>query len=1204
LPLVRLARSAAPALSPGILGHVSGVTEPWASSFDTELRQHAADGPVDGEAREGRRRFLSCLPPGYAEETSPEDAATDWLEISALLSPPSGKGTAGAAEAQTQDDQPETSQAAAGGAETSQAATGQAAAGQAAAGRAAPGQAGHAQTPGEQGGMTGSRAQHLLAQADRLVLCPARLGAPGDFRLRRIGLSRVELSSFLPVLESFGLVAVEAVPWHFSLGPAGPDAYVDDIGLRVGTPLMTEEFDLAEASARLVQALEAVFAGRGEPTMLNRLVLGAELDWRQVNLLCAYTAYRQVVGGPRSAESAESIRSALVAFPSVAAAAVRLFEALLVSGSTLSAAEARSGVDMALSNVPDLEHDQALHELISLVEATVRSNWALGADTISLKLSSPGLAFLPPPRPLTEAFVWSPWFQALHVRFGLVARGGVRWSDRHSDLRGEVIDLAQAQVKKNSLIVPTGAKGAFVLSRDTGEQQEQARSAYTAFVAGLLDVTDNIVKGELVRPEGVVCRDGDDAYLVVAADKGTAQFSDLANSISEQRGFWLGDAFASGGSHGYDHKALGITARGAWTAVRRHFRALGIDAQREPLRVVGVGDMSGDVFGNAMLQSSTICLVAAFDHRDIFIDPTPDPSRSYEERRRLSQLERSSWLDYDLEGASEGAGVYSRHAKQIELSRQARVSLGVTPGPLSPPQLVKHVLGAPVDLIFFGGIGTFVKALGESDVEVDDRANDDVRVSAEQLRSRVVTEGANLAVTQRARISYSRRGGRVNADFIDNAAGVVMSDHEVNLKILLGLALAAGRLDAADRDAMLVGSKEPVAAAVLAEVGRSVVALERAASSSAADLTAYEALMKDLADAELLDLDVEALPNAEELARRRQAGAGLSRPEVAVLVSYARSEVARSIEGTALSADEAVWPCALEYFPPEPRKKFPDLVLEHPLFRQLVSSQVANSMVEHLGPVWGHEVAVETGRQLWETAAAYWAAREVLGAGEFFDELEDLAWSVSPDAEAALRDELGAALKRLARWYLARPGPVRPGQVISSDRPAASHLEETYRQEGGSMAKGLSSLGLSDDVALRAERFYRAAAAGEMADVSRGSGRELAQVIDAYAVIEGGLSLPTLQGTLYRQVAADRWDRWQLDVLADDLARSRAEAATRALRSHPDEPGGDAARGWLAARSASMARPLALVKELREAASPALSLLTLAVRALGEAVRA
>jgi glutamate dehydrogenase len=1187
---------------------VNGVTEPWASSFGTELTQLAANGAVGGAAREGSGRFLTCLPPGYVEETSPRDAATDWLEISALLSRPPGTGSAEA-----------------GGGLTGarQAGPDQAGPDQTGPDQTGPDQTGPDQTGPDQTGIDAERAGRLLAQADRLVLCPTRGGAPGDFRLRRIGLSRVELSSFLPVLESFGLVAVEAVPWHFALGSAGPDAYVDDIGLRIGTPLMSEAFDLAQTSSRLVEALGAVFAGRGELTMLNRLVLGAELDWRQVNLLCAYSAYRQVVGGPRSADSAQSIRAALVAFPSVAAAAVRLFDALLVPGPGLSPDEARSALAIARSKVPDLEHDQALHELVSLVEATVRSNWALGHDTISLKLSSPGLAFLPAPRPLSETFVWSSWFQALHVRFGLVARGGIRWSDRQADLRGEVLGLAKAQVKKNSLIVPTGAKGAFVLSKDTGPRQEQGQqpgqqqgiAAYSAFVAGLLDVTDNIVKGDVVHPEGVVCRDGEDAYLVVAPDKGTAQFSDLANSISEERGFWLGDAFASGGSHGYDHKALGITATGAWTAVRRHFRALGIDAQREPLRVVGVGDMSGDVFGNAMLQSDSIRLVAAFDHRDIFIDPAPEPARSYGERCRVSRLERSSWQDYDLHYASEGAGVYSRHAKQIELSRQARGSLGVTPGPISPPQLINHVLGAQVDLIFFGGIGTFVKAPGESDIEVDDRANDDVRVSADQLRARVVAEGANLAVTQRARTSYARRGGRVNADFIDNAAGVVMSDREVNLKILLGLAEATGRLDADDRDDMLVGSKEAVASAVLAEVERSIVALDRAANSSAADLPAYEALMEDLAHAELLDLDVEALPGTEELARRRQAGAGLSRPELAILLSYARSEIARSVEASPLSSDESVWPCAFEYFPPGPVEKFSDLVLDHPLFRQLVSSQVANAIVEHMGPVWAHEVAAETGRQLWEAAAAYWAAREVLGAGKFLDELEAVTWSVSPDAESALRDELGLALNRLARWYLARRGKLGPGAVIAGDRPVAVHLEETCRPEGRLVANRLSSLGLTDDLALQAERFGSTAAAGEVAEVARSSERDLEAVLEAYAAVEDGLSLATLQGALRRQGAdrpdridrpdrPDRWDRWQLDLLADDLARSRADAATRALRSYPDQPGGDAGRRWLAARSESLAPALLLVTQVGRATSPPLSLVALAVRALGEAVRA
>ena len=953
------------------------------------------------------------------------------------------------------------------------------------------------------------------------MLCPCRPGAPGDFRLRRVGLARVELSSFLPVLESFGLAVVEAVPWRFQFRPGQGGAYVDDIGLRVDTPLMEPGvFDPVRDGARLVDALEAVLSGRGEVGPLNRLVIGAGLQWREVALLCTYCGYRRVVGGPWSAEAAGAMTDALVAFPACAVAAVRLFVALLVPGpaqSAQSADEAWESMLATLAGVPDLEHDRAMRDLASLVEATTRTNWALQTETICLKFASPSVPFLPAPRPLTETYVWCPWFEALHVRFGLVARGGIRWSDRQADLRSEVLGLARAQVKKNSLIVPTGAKGAFVLRGEELSNHERGQPAYSAFIGALLEITDNVVDGKIAHPDGIACRDGDDPYLVVAPDKGTAHFSDVANSISVERGFWLGDAFASGGSTGYDHKALGITARGAWLAVRRHFRALGMDAQSEPLRVVGVGDMSGDVFGNGVLQSRSICLVAAFDHRHIFVDPSPDPVVSYDERLRLNRLERSSWQDYDLTAASRGAAVYSRHAKKVELSPQASGALGVVgPGQMSPPELVNAVLEAQVDLIFFGGIGTFVKASTETDREVDDRANDDVRVNADQLRARVVAEGANLAMTQKARTSYSRRGGRVNTDFIDNAGGVAMSDREVNLKILLGLAVGGGRLSHTGRDQLLAGSAEPVATAVLAQVEQSMVALDRAALSSAGDLPAFEALMEDLAHEGLLDVEVEALPDQEELTRRRLAGAGLSRPELAVLLAYARSEVARSIDGSPLTGYDALRSCGVSYFPPAARDAFSDLVPEHPLFRQLVASELADELIARMGAVWAYEVAAETGRQLWEAAAAYWAAREVLGAGPLLEDIDAVAWTVPPEAEAALRDQLSAALGRLARWYLARVGPVGPGATIAADGPFARRLDGTPA-DGGSGGPGsphlqpvaaeLVAAGAPEELAARVARLARDAVVGELAEVARASERDLDTVAQAYAVIEEGLSL-------------------------------------------------------------------------------------------------
>jgi glutamate dehydrogenase len=1138
----------------------------WASSFEAQADLLLA-GPAVAEGAHGRatgearQMFLESLPPGYAEETEPDVAARDWVEISRLLarrgvSSPPGR-------------------------------------------RAGP----VAQMDGRGAGDGRASAG---AEGAHMAVSPGRAGAPGDFRLRRTALSRTELSSLLRTVESFGLVAEEAVPWHFALGGQNGDVYIDDVGLRVATPVSAPAPDLASGGARLVDALDAVIAGRSALSPLNRLVVGAGLDWREVNLLHAYYAYRHAVGGRRAVERAEMMAEALVAFPSAAAAAARLFHALFGPGTGHGAAAgtARSEMLAALAAVPDLEHDEVLRELVALIEATTRTNWPLEQETISLKFASGSLPFLPPPRPLTEVFVWCPGFSGLHLRFGLVSRGGIRWSDRRADLRGEVLGLARAQVKKNALIVPNGAKGAFVLHEGPGERADRARrgrAAYGAFIAALLDVTDNIVNGKVVHPQGTVARDGDDPYLVVAPDKGTGAFSDLANRISAERGYWLGDAFASGGSQGYDHKALAITARGAWLAVRRHFRALGMDAQRDTLRVVGVGDMSGDVFGNGMLQSDSICLVAAFDHRHIFVDPAPDAARSCAERQRLSRLERSSWQDYDLQVASKGAAVYSRHAKQVELSPEASAALGLGPGPISPPQLVRAVLQAPADLLFFGGVGTFVKAFDESDAEVDDRANDDVRVDARQLRARVIAEGANLAITQRARAGYSRRGGRVNTDFVDNAAGVAMSDREVNLKILLGVAVARGRLDARGRDRLLKQEEPAVAQAVLAGVGRGLVALDWAAASSAADLPAYEALSEDLEHAGLLNREVEALPGDEELSRRQQAGAGLSRPELAVLFAYARSELARSVESSSLAGEEALQPCVLRYFPPSVREDFSDLVPEHYLYRQLLSCELANEVVDRMGAVWAHELAGEAGRELYEVAGAYWAAREVMEVETSFQDADNLGWSAPSPYEGAVRGRAADALDRLARWYLARPGALRPGEVINRDRPGAAVLHAAAGW-AGPLDSELAGLGVPADVAGRAQRLGLLASVGELGEAARACGRPLQAVAQAAPVLEEGLSYRALFGALRQRPAPDRWLRWHLHSLADDLAHSRAAALADALGRHPQLDGPGAARQWLGERAAALRRVSLLARQLELPGPPAPSLLALAVRAVGDAV--
>lgn len=1156
----------------------------WADAFRVELQRLVdtgyclarAGGHALGErAHREQQKFLSSVPPGYAARTPPELAASDWLEMLILQT------SRQAEHHSAKDDVVEVV-----GEENS----------------------GGSSSGGEHG--------HFIVDARGDA-------AQEDFRLRRIGLQRLELSTLLPVLESFGLAVVEAVPWKFVLGPAGPGIYVDDIGLRASTAGTGLALELNRSGGRLVEAIEAVLAGDAELNVLSRLVLSAELSWHEVNLLCAYQAYRQAVGGPRAIDRAALMGEALVLFPSVAAAVIKLFYGLLVPAPPFGLSadhvavehdEERSTVVEALSSVPDLAHHEVLTELLSLVEATTRSNWALKRGPVALKFASASVPFLPAPKPTSEIFVWAPWFHGLHLRFGPVARGGIRWSERQRDLRTEVLGLARAQVKKNSLIVPTGAKGAFVL-HDLFAGQEKARDAYETFVGSLLDLTDNIVDGKVKHPRGLWCRDDEDPYLVVAPDKGTATFSDLANAISKKAGFWLGDAFASGGSNGYDHKALGITAKGAWLAVERHFHALGIDPQREPIRVVGVGDMSGDVFGNGMLQSRALCLIAAFDHRDIFVDPSPDPQRAYAERLRLSRIARSSWRDYDLTRASPGSSVYSRQAVQVPLSDEARSVLNLRPGPVSATEVVRAILEAPADLIFFGGIGTFVKAPDELDVEVDDASNDEVRVSADHVRARVVVEGANLAVTQRARISYSRRGGRVNADFVDNAAGVALSDREVNLKVLLNLAESHGRLDAGMRSEVLAEVTDEVVQAVLTDVSRSVESLDHAAATSASDLPAYEVLMGELEAGGSLDPAVESLPDAGDLNRRRGAGAGLTRPEVAVVLGYARIDIAASMAASAEVTWTAFEICALSYFPRPFRDAFSDLVRLHPLYNKIIGCQVANELVDRMGPVWAHEVARESRCELSDVIRAYWAAREVLGVAAHCDEVDRLSRSMPDDAVADLAAVLSTAVNRLVRWYLSGRDRLTTSEMIERYLPASmefdrllvpaladSALQSLAAPKLAERVTNLVARGVPQVVAERAARLEAKASVGEVADVARASGKELQVALEVHRTVTAGLSLLGLSEVLRSRTTSDRWDRWQQHALGDDLARLGTAAAVAALAHHPDLPGADAGPEWLAENRAALEPAASLVEQAQRTSAVNLSLASLAVRSLADVI--
>ncbi len=1099
-------------------------------------------------------RFASRVPASYRERVTPELAATDLRQVGAL----------------EHDDGVSSHDAGAG--------------------------------PGGQGPEMGG--------AHRLLVRPDPDGGEKAFRLRRYGRRSVELSTWLPVLESFGLVVVEAVPMLVGAYDAGASAvHIDDFGVR----LSTGSFAPGPDASRLVDALEAVSSGRADTDSLNRLIIAAGLTWPQVAVLRSYRRYRRQAG---STAADAQLDDPLVAFPEAAHGLVAYFEArfdpLRSDGRDERVVAARQAVLGHLAAVTHLDQDRVLRGYLALIDASLRTTYFVPPpdggrrSTMAFKFDCSAIPDLPRPHPRIETWVHGPGVEGIHLRFGRIARGGIRWSDRPDDFRTEVLGLAEAQVKKNAVIVPTGAKGGFVCRGKGEPTADDVRAAYATFIGALLDITDNLVDGEVVTPPRVVAHDGDDPYLVVAADKGTATFSDLANDLATARGFWLGDAFASGGSHGYDHKAMGITARGAWVAVRRHFHQLGVDVGTEAVRVAGVGDMSGDVFGNGMLQSSAIELVAAFDHRHIFVDPTPDPTRSFAERRRLAELPRSTWDDYDRSVLSSGGGVWPRDVKSIPLAPAARRALGVTAESMSPPELISAVLAAPVDLLWFAGIGTYVRAPGETEAEVGDRANDDVRITADRVRARVVAEGGNLAVTQRGRIRYSRRGGRINTDFIDNAAGVATSDREVNLKILLSLAIERGRLRPAERDAILEEVEGQVDFEVLRQVDHSVAALTRAVPISQRYLDAHEALLDGMEHEGRIDRVVEDLPGAEEWARRRDAGAGMIRPELAVLLAYAKSELIDSIEASGLAAAPTLRSAVGPYFAPLVQDRFGDLIPDHRLFPQLVATDLAGEIVDRMGIVWAHETAAELGADLADVAGAFWAARQVLSASPLWNEVEAAGTMAPADADAAMHAMLADGVGELARRYLLRGETALTG-IIERDAPIVAPLltvvgetpswdpTSTYPDE---KASALMADGVPQDLAVAVAARRRLARVGDASVVARSTGQSVADALIALEALDERTGIGRIADALAARRTHSRWEAWAARSVLDDLADWCLGAAKAALGS--DGAGGTATaavEAWTEQRRDRLSRSTRLLAHLATP-SDTLAVASLAVRNL------
>jgi glutamate dehydrogenase len=995
----------------------------------------------------------------------------------------------------------------------------------------------------------------LVQRADgRPVVGLQNDGGPGG--LTRLGVYRAEgkfeLSSIMPVLEALGLRVVEEVPTALASGTT--PLHIHDFGV---TGPEGEVLDLGAVGERVAASIVAVLDGAAESDSLNRLILTGGLGHDEVTILRAYRTYWQRVSpGFTNAY----INDAFAAHPEIAADLASLFSARFgPDGDVDREASLVASILNSLDGVESLDEDRILRGFLQLILATVRTNaYCMGCSSLSFKFRSSEVPAMPAPAPLFEIFVYGSDVEGIHLRGGPVARGGIRWSTRREDYRTEVLGLMKAQMTKNAVIVPTGAKGGFVLRKPPGDPAElrsAVHDAYEIYIQGLLDVTDNLVDGKVVHPPGLRVHDGEDPYLVVAADKGTATFSDTANDIAAGYGFWLGDAFASGGSAGYDHKALAITARGAWESVKWHFRELGVDITHEPFTVVGIGDMSGDVFGNGMQLSPHIRLLAAFDHRSIIIDPDPDPEASFAERVRLFELERSSWDDYDGSLLSKGGGVYSRAAKSIELTDEAREALGIQLRTGTPDEVIRAILGSKVDLLWNGGIGTYVKASGETHEEVGDRVNDAVRVNAAELRCRVVGEGGNLGMTQRARIEYAQHGGRVNTDFIDNAGGVHCSDREVNLKILLGMAEERGEIDRAARDRLVTEVVDDVVDAILYENFLQAMIIAQEADGSARRLEAYEDLMLLLEDQGALDRRIESLPSSDDMNERARSGAGMTTPELSVLIAYAKRALRDWLLETERPEGLMTFDDVRSYFPGRVVEQFGHLVEHHPLRRELAATIVANRVVDSEGATFVSRLMTETGASAAQVVRAYRIARAVTGAGDRWDAIEALMGTMPLDVARTLIRGVDELVESVARWHLANPSSSTADEIIARDGDAFAELAATiadigpeqWREARAASVSKWTDRGVPTELAVRHVFQGDLIHAPDIITVAQDTGRSVHDVAELFLLVGPAFEIDWLEDQIEALPAATRWHRRAMQTVEDELVLVRRQLSERIL---------------------------------------------------------
>ena len=1044
------------------------------------------------------------------------------------------------------------------------------------------------------------------------------------FRRAPISLTRV-----LPLFTGMGLEVVDERPYEVTRGD-GTAMFVYDFGLRAPADDLWDSMTHARLRELFEAAVAAVWDGSAESDGLGALVLRAQLSWRQVVALRAITKY---IRQTQSAFSEPYVHRALVHNWRIAADLVALFEARFdpdrEGDREAAQQEILTRIAAALDEVTSLDEDRIVRACRGVILAALRTNHfqvdehGAPKDYFSLKLDPTKVPDLPAPRPAYEIWVYSPRVEGVHLRFGPVARGGLRWSDRREDFRTEILGLVKAQMVKNAVIVPTGSKGGFYAKRLPDPQQDrdgwraEGIAAYKLFISGLLDLTDNRDGTTIVAPPRVVRHDGDDSYLVVAADKGTATFSDIANGVSQDYGFWLDDAFASGGSSGYDHKAMGITARGAWESVKRHFREIGVDTQTQDFTVVGVGDMSGDVFGNGMLLSEHIRLVAAFDHRHVFLDPDPEAASSYAERRRMFDLPGSSWADYDAGLISEGGGIYPRTAKSVPITPQVATVLGLAESvtSMTPAELIHAILLAPVDLLWNGGIGTYVKASDETNAEIGDRANDAIRVNGKELRVTVVGEGGNLGLSQRGRVEAALAGVRLNTDAIDNSAGVDTSDHEVNIKILLGQVMREGGLDLPARDELLASMTDDIAAKVLLDNYEQNVLLGNARAQQRAMLPVHIRLIHELEEHGGLDRALEFLPSDAELADRMEQNRGLVSPEFAVLVAYSKLTLKQALLTSRFADDPWLASSVVRYFPAVLGERYAEAIAAHPLRREIIATAISNSLVNRGGITFAFRAAEETGASIEQIARAFVIVREVFGLRDYFPRVEALDNQVPTEVQTKLYLEMRRLLDRAVRWFVtSRPAALDITSEIERYQPVVRALTPqlsdllvgTEAQRLHRSTQKLVDQGVPEDLARTCAALLDTFSLLDIADISAERSRDPEVVASLYFHVSERLRVDALLGKITQLSREDNWDALARGALRDDLYGILENITMAVLDGAPadEHDAGRLTERWMTAHKETIERAQRSLAGVDRLDKPSIAALSVALRTLRSVVRA